>query len=190
MKTISINFVTKEDGIEKKIESLMEVCKSKNYIVMINILDYRLKKTENPAENIKWSVGSPIVNYFPLPFENFDAHNSDFVEIFESMPSESDIFIKIVDEVTPLDGFIDELELDVLDDENYAACYSDFYVESNNEKVLFFQKGFPILSSALPLVAFATNKFLQNSDMPNGDGITLSENLSHHVPKPLCSVEA
>ena len=87
------------------------------------------------------------------------------------------------------EGFLDELELESLEDQNISAVYSDFFSKTKTGRTVHIhQKSFPLVNNSLPLVAFSMHHYLTHEGKENIKGLILSNAISKHIPKPLCTV--
>lgn len=100
-------------------------------------------------------------------------------------PLDSEIvaFANIYDVVSPVDFFIDQIDFDIFEDENYGSIYTDYYVDG----VIKYQKSHPRKSPTIPLVFFSAKHFL-SSDENNIYNTILSKKVSHHIAVPLCGL--
>ncbi len=92
-------------------------------------------------------------------------------------------FANIYDVVSPVDFFIDQINFDIFEDENYGSIYTDYYVDG----VVKYQKSHPRKSATIPLVFFSAKHFL-SFDADNIYNTILSKKVSHHIAVPLCEL--
>jgi hypothetical protein len=86
--------------------------------------------------------------------------------------------------------FIDDLDLECFEDENYGCVYPDFYVQSESgPKIIMYQKSIPLVNNSVPLIAFSTRRYIENLGEENIAGLLMNTKISKHIPKALCTIE-
>ena len=182
MKNILLNVIYRQEQTKKNILEIINKCHSQNYNVDITIWDYSLEKDAFDLAEAKSSV-----NYMQLDYEDLAAYDKKIVQL-----TDIEKYIAVIDLdslVIPEDGFIDKLNIDILEDHNYGAVYSDFYSKLKaGEKVYIYQKSIPLVSNAIPLVAFSVENYIKNVNEENVKSAMLSSLISKHIPEALCCV--
>lgn len=183
MKSILINIIIIDDYSEEKLLNIINKCISSNYKIDINICDYRLKKDD---------INEPIkdrsnVSVKSLSYEDRGSHDN---RLFELLGSESYVaLIDLEQSIDPEENFIDQLELETLDDKNFGCIYSDYYSKTKSgHKLHIHQKSFPLVSPSLPLIAFSMENYIKNINEEKVKAVILNTAISKHIPKALCSV--
>ena len=185
MKNILVNIVYRQEDYKDNILDIISKCRSENYDVYINICDYTLKKDANSLDLSAIESDSNNVNVLELDYEDLSDHDRKIFQLVDSKE-----FLAVIDldaSVQSEDNFIDDLEVNVLEDNNYGCVYSDFYSKTKSgKKIYIYQKSFPFVSNAVPLVAFSVENYVKNINEENIKGMILSNLISRHIPKALC----
>lgn len=178
MKNIMVNIIVKKSANRDAIANIINNCKSSNFNVKINIFDYSLQK--------QGGLDFEGVDLFEPSFEEISEHEKKVLAL-ENIEE----YLAIVDldsGIMPEEDFLDELSLESFEDENVGSIYSDFYIMNDDErKTYVYQKSFPIVENVLPLVAFSTAWIQKSIEQENCKGIILSQTISKHIPKALCT---
>ena len=172
---IQINIIIRE-GTEN-LKSVEDSLVSTQHLISPYIFDYRLNKTTIDSQ-------IPVLSY---DFEDFENHKYHLLALYEDQQNKPDAFIKIVDNVYPVVGFIDLI--DDFNDDNIGASYFDFNM-GINESFVFYQKSMPVVSNMLPIVVFSFKKFVENIGSDNPEGLILTQYASKHISEIACSVQA
>jgi hypothetical protein len=178
-----INIVIRKDSDNKGLIDTIKKCTSDKYNVVINICDYSLQKNINVDELKSFAN----VSYHELDYEDAGSHESKIIELSSKMSYLAFIDIDLTLELE--ENFINDLEIETLEDSNIGVVYSDFYSRtSTNRSVYVHQKSFPVVSNTLPIIAFSMQNYVKNQGNENIKGFMLSGLISKHVPKALCSI--
>lgn len=189
MKRVLINIICKDMVNESKLAKLLDSCYSENHHVTVNICDYCLTKHVDSLNIITASSDNFKVYVKELNFEDLGSHDSNVFSIAESDHAQFDVILDIDALIELEPNFLDELNLNIFDDVNYGAVYSDFYSKTKSgHKVCILQKSMPLVNNSLPLVAFSAKAYSRHISNENVKGHILSSMISNHVPKSLCCV--
>tara|TARA_B100001939_G_scaffold301202_1_gene277626 strand:- start:3719 stop:4261 length:543 start_codon:yes stop_codon:yes gene_type:complete len=176
---VLVNILCSNDCEKEPLQSMVEACRSDLHEVHINICDYSLEK------NLKNKMSCKVVD---LPFEEIKDHEKKLSELCGQERYDVVIDIDCSIELEP--DFLKDLELSWLDDENVGCIYSDFYSKSKNgHKIYIHQKSMPVVNNSLPLIAFSVDHYLRNIHSENVKGLIISNTISKHIPKALCSIQ-
>ena len=188
MKNILINIICREAVLEERLISLIDKCYNENYNVCVNLCDYTLEKNVKDINIINVDRENQFaVNVKELDFEDVSNHNSKLAELMDD--KSYDIVLDIESSIELEDNFIDELELNFLEDDNYGCVYCDFYSKTKSgHKIHIHQKSLPLVNNSLPLIAFSVKNYLKHIGSQNVKGDILANMISRHVPKALCCI--
>jgi len=188
MKNILINIICREAVLEERLISLIDKCYNENYNVCVNLCDYTLEKNVKDINIINVDRENQFaVNVKELDFEDVSNHNSKLAELMDD--KSYDIVLDIESSIELEDNFIDELELNFLEDDNYGCVYCDFYSKTKSgHKIHIHQKSLPLVNNSLPLIAFSVKNYLKHIGSQNVKGDILANMISRHIPKALCCI--
>ena len=188
MKNILINIICRKKAKEEHVADVIDKCYSENYNIFINICDYTLHHNIKDMNIINVDEDNKFnVTYHQLDMEDAPDHSSNLIEFMGD--KQYDIVLDLESTLELENNFLNELELECLEDDNYGSTYCDFYSKTKTgHKIHIHQKSFPLINNSLPVVAFSVKNYIKYAGSENAKGEVLSNMIARHVPKALCSV--
>jgi hypothetical protein len=192
MKNVLITYIEKTGVSLEEINDLLKKCASNKHSISLNILDYSLQDKSSEIKNLDWQLGMPVLTYKKYDYEEYDKLKIHLCDTIESSSPIPDCFIKIFSSVKVFPGFVDDMELDFLDDPNYGYVYGDFYIKQEGFEeelgIPFLHSTPPLKSQTIPIIAFCCKKFVSNAGHENTEGLILSNCAGKHIPKYLSTL--
>lgn len=181
MKNIMINILVRKETDKDELLELIKKCTSEKYNISVNICDYCLKKSAINLESLS------NASYYEFDYEDMNLHENKIIELAGDV--EYLAFIDIDSSMQLEENFINDLEIEALEDESIGSVYSDFYSRTKTDRrVHVHQKSFPLVTKTLPLIAFSMRHYVKNQGNESAKGLMLSSMISKHIPKALCSI--
>jgi hypothetical protein len=129
----------------------------------------------------------PNVSIKEMPYEDKPQQERQIVNLVGS--KEYMAFINLDYSVEPQENFLENLEIETLNDEHIGCVYSDYYNKTQKgHEVYIYQKSYPLSANSLPLIAFSVKNFIKNISQNRIREFILGKYISKHIPKALCSV--